>query len=360
MWAFNVYEVVFIFNRLYSHLVVSTAMHAESWMSRIADHTNVAELSVPGTHNSAACYKLSAPSVQCQGKSISHQLVNGVRYLDIKLSKNYMSRGENVNDLIVVHGKFPVKLSGPLKFQKVLCEIYSFLQKYPTETVFLSVKLENTMLNWNANTDEFAKILFEKYIGHNRNKWYLSSNLPTLNYARGKIILLRRFPVIPGGTYKKFGIPSMWKTSEYDDQRICVQDYNDVKSQDDITKKANLIKEMIFRASAYNSLRKNSVSSISSSSAAQTQSSSEQSSPASSVLDDQSEILALKEPKLFINFTTAANYLNRNLWPAKVDQAIRKFNLDQHFTNNCGVIIMDFADRNDWNLVNKLVDVNFT
>lgn len=330
----------------------------ETWMSRISDDVNIASLSVPGTHNSAACFKLSAPSVQCQGKSITHQLENGVRYLDIKLSKNYMSRGENVNDLIVVHGKFPVKLSGAYKFKKVLSEVYTFLDKHPTETVLLSVKLENTMLNWNAKTDEFAKVLFEKYIAHNRNKWYLSNKIPTLQYARGKVVLLRRFPVIPGGVYKKFGIPSIWNTNDYDDTNICVQDYNIIKTANDIPKKADMIKEMIVRATDYNTRRNNSVSSTSTMTTVSDSLRSMNTSPASSVIEFDGTLEPI-EPKLFINFATAANYLNKNLWPSKVDIALRKFNFDQFFTKNSGVLILDFADRDNWDLVSKLVNVNF-
>lgn len=330
----------------------------ESWMSRIPDHTNISELSIPGTHNSGAYFKLAAPSVRCQGKSIKHQLCNGVRFLDIRLSKNYMSRGENVNDLIVVHGKFPVKISGSLKFKHVLNDVYEFLNNYPTETILMSVKLENTMLNWNPQTDEFAKVLFEKYIARNRDNWYLSNKIPTLQYARGKIILLRRFPVIKGGTYKNFGIPSLWDASEYDDTKICVQDCNEVKSQDDIIEKANKVKDMIVKASQYNLERNNSISSVSSSSAFNTRPPSEISSAASSVVEFETSIPY--EPKLFINFTTAANYLNRNLWPSKVDKAIRKLNLEQHFIKNCGIIIMDFADRDEWNQARTLVNVNFT
>lgn len=330
----------------------------ECWMSRIPDHTNVSELSIPGTHNSAAYFKLAALSVRCQGKSIAHQLSNGVRFLDIKLSKNYMSRGENVNDLILVHGKFPVKLSGALKFKKVLDDVYHFLDEHPTEAILMSIKFENTMLNWNPNTDEFAKVLFEKYIARNRNQWYLSNKIPTLKFARGKVTLLRRFPVISTGTYKNFGIPSLWDASEYNDSKICVQDCSEVKSQDDIVEKANKVKDMIERASRYNSQRNNSVSSDSSSSAVDTQSPSEMSSIASSVNEYQPYVPI--EPKLFINFTTAANYFNKSLWPSKVDQAIRKLNLEQHFTKNCGIIIMDFAERDEWNQVKKLVDVNFS
>ncbi|KAG0672263.1 hypothetical protein C6P40_003470, partial [Pichia californica] len=214
-------------------------INRQEWMSLLPDDTNISKISLPGTHNSGAFFKISAPSVRCQGEPINIQLNNGIRFLDIRLSKDYMSRGEKVNDLMVVHGKFPVKLSGSYKFKKILDEVYDFLNKNPTETILISIKFENTMLNWNSDNDEFAKVLFQKYIGHNRDSWYLSDKIPTLKYCRGKAILLRRFPVIENGIYKKFGIPSNWNYSNtiYDNNFVCVQDYFEIKTANDIEKK---------------------------------------------------------------------------------------------------------------------------
>jgi len=71
-----------------------------------------------------------------------------------------------------------------------------------------------------------------------------------------------------------------------------------------------------------------------------------------------SSIELTENPKLFINFCTGANYMKKNLWPSNVDKAIRRFNIDKHFTKNCGILILDFADREEWKLVKRLVDVN--
>lgn len=361
-------------------------------MQAIPDNTHISTLSIPGTHNSAAFFKLSAPSVRCQGQSILNQLKNGVRFLDVRLSKDYMTRGELVNDLMVVHGKFPVKLSGSYKFKNILNEVYTFLELNPSETVLISIKLENTMLNWNPKTDEFAKVLFQKYIAHNRNRWYLNDQIPTLRYARGKAILLRRFPVIPSGTYKKFGIPAVWNLENhiYNDDSVCVQDFSDIKSVDDLNKKADLIKGMIDKAKDYHrpnvSLSSSNSSINSFDSANDTYPDNDQFSVTSASstnsyyfkttrhvsisttpnqliqqLQPQSQpsIVSQSPPKLFINFCSGANYFHKHLWPSKVDKAIRKFNIDNHYTKNCGILVLDFADRDDWKLVRKLVHVNY-
>lgn len=361
------------------------------WMAHLHDETDISSVSIAGTHNSAACFKLAAPSVQCQGKSVSEQLHHGVRYLDIKLSKDYMSRGENVNDLMVVHGKFPVKLSRSYKFKKVLDELYAFLSHNPTETVLVSIKFENTMLNWNAQTDEFAKILFQKYIAHNRDRWYLSDKIPTLKFARGKAILLRRFPVIADGTYKKFGIPALWDTDlpVYDTDSICIQDYSVIKSTSDLDKKVGLFKNVIDMAKEYHDNNNTTKSNLSSRRTSDTKSSynavsispnnsypidtspfsscasfvsssnSSSHSTSNSSKKSQNGQNTVKDPKLFINFCSGAHYLHKTFWPSNVDKALRKFNIDNHFSKNCGIIVFDFADRNNWDLVNKLIKTNF-
>ncbi|ONH74670.1 1-phosphatidylinositol phosphodiesterase [Pichia kudriavzevii] len=294
-------------------------MNCSSWMQKIPDDVNISSLSIPGTHNSAACFKFAPLSVQCQGRSIKQQLLNGVRFLDMTLSKNFISRGAKVDDLIVVHGKFPVKLSGPYKFKSVLNDVYHFLDKFPTETVLMSIRFENTMLHWDPKIDEFAKVLFERYIAHNRRRWYLSSKIPSLKYSRGKIVLLRRFPVIENGVYQTFGISC---TSECENSTSCIQECSSIKSQDDIQEKVSLIKGMISKASDYHSPSR-------------------------------------RAPKLFINYCTGANYLKKNYWPSKVDKRIREFNIEADFQKNCGIVIFDFADRDDWKLVRKLILSNF-
>lgn len=355
----------------------------KNWMSHIPDETNISKLNIPGTHNSGAFFKLSPPSVRCQGGSIDHQLKNGIRFLDIRLSKDYMSRGEKVEELMIVRGKFPVKLSGSYKFRKALDEIYSFLEKNPTETILVSIKFENTMLNFNKATDEFAKLLFQKYIGHNRDRWYLSDQIPTLKYCRGKAILLRRFPVIENGTYKKFGIPSNWNYSSltYEDSHICVQDCYEIKSTDDLNKKVKLIKNMITKASDYNVNNNiNSTTSMKmtinnnenliggSDSSTNSNVSSLSSFPNSSNSLNSTKVSYKQNndsnsdlpPKLFINFCTGSSVLQKQFWPSNVNKLIQKYNIENYFVKQCGILVFDFADRDDWSSVKKLIGFNFS
>ena len=80
-------------------------------------------MSIPGTHNSAACH-VALPSVQCQGATVTEQLEHGVRFLDVRVGKLFL--GNDVKDLQVIHGKFPVKIPFPLKLTDTLNEVYQF------------------------------------------------------------------------------------------------------------------------------------------------------------------------------------------------------------------------------------------
>ena len=61
------------------------ALNAQNWMSVIDDKTNLADISMPGTHDSAATYVAFGIKARCQDKTIPEQLNCGARFLDIRL-----------------------------------------------------------------------------------------------------------------------------------------------------------------------------------------------------------------------------------------------------------------------------------
>lgn len=295
----------------------------ERWMSEIPNKMNLSKISIPGTHNSACHFKISAPAVRCQGTSLEEQLVNGVRFLDISVSKDFMARGSSVDELIIVNGKLPVKLSGSYKLRTALDVVYNFLENHPSETVLVAIKQEGTLLNWDYDNDELAKVLFERYIGRNRMKWYISSIIPSLKCSRGKIVLVRRFPVNPDGKYRHFGIPSIWNFNDgvYENSSCCIQNYSVIKNEADINVKIDLIKTMFEKSKEYHQEN--------------------------------------QHPKFFLNFCTGANVFNRSCWPSNVDDKIRKNMIHEYYHNRCGIVVFDFAEKDRWNLVRRLVDVNY-
>lgn len=294
----------------------------KKWMGDLDDKIQIGRLSIPGTHNSAACHT-ALPSVQCQGESVTKQLEHGVRFLDIRVAKQFLKEGEEAKDLQVIHGKFPVRIPFPLKLSSVLEEVYDFLKSNKSETVIVSIKQEGPS-NWDNDHDEFANCIWDRYVSKNKDKWYLKTNLPKLGEARGKIILFRRFGVKNENRKKEFGFDaSFWKYNCPEDDRgtFCVQDFCEIESKDDISKKVDYVKKLTKRAQEYNSSN--------------------------------------ESPKLFVNFTSASNFFNHDCWPKEVSQQMKNQRIQDTFSKGTGVVVLDYVEQDDWKLVKELVDKNF-
>lgn len=121
-----------------SFLAIYSSSNLNCWMQHLHDNTPLAALSIPGTHNSPTYHK-ALPSVRCQAVSPREQLENGVRFFDIRVqpeSPDDLSK----DTLILVHGVFPISLTGPKHFRRLLDDIQSFLAQNPSETLIMSIK----------------------------------------------------------------------------------------------------------------------------------------------------------------------------------------------------------------------------
>ncbi|CUM63546.1 uncharacterized protein PRCAT00001124001 [Priceomyces carsonii] len=291
------------------------------WMKEVDDNTKITKLSIPGTHNSAACHT-ALPSVQCQGKSITDQLNHGVRFLDIRVGKLFLKEGDEAKDLQVIHGKFPVKIPFPLKLTDALKEVYEFLEHNKSETVIVSLKQEGSN-DWNNNKDEFGNLIWDKYINNHKNNWYLNPQLPKLKDTRGKAILFRRFGVNDENKRKQFGFDAAsWKYNTTEDDRgsFVVQDFCEIQSGDDIKKKVKYVKDLAKKAENY---------------------------------------LKNHDDKLYINFTSGSNFFDHECWPEKVAEAMSKGGIEDVYAKGVGIIVLDYIEKNDWKLSKDLVDKNF-
>ncbi|ANB13077.1 hypothetical protein AWJ20_1356 [Sugiyamaella lignohabitans] len=296
-----------------------------NWMQKLPDELSLAKIALPGTHNSAACY-LTLPSVQCQGSSISDQLLHGVRFLDIRVAAPFFTGcgaafGSGPDDLQVIHGNFPVKLPFPAKLQDTLVDVYSFLQEHPSETVFVSIKAEGP---FGFDKDDFANIIWERYINPSHSRWFLSDQIPKAGDVRGKAVLFRRFGVPDDNRKGQFGIEAAWwkyNTTEDNQGDLAVQDWCEVMAPEDIAKKRDYISQHLNRAKDYNST-------------------------------DTSE------PKLFLNYCSGSNFWNPQCWPQRVSTAISTSDFHNDLGAGCGIVIIDYAESNDWATVRKLVESN--
>jgi 1-phosphatidylinositol phosphodiesterase len=292
----------------------------KNWMNELGDDTKISQLSIPGTHNSGACHT-ALPSVQCQGASVTDQLNHGVRFLDIRVGKLFL--GENKDtDLQVIHGKFPVKIPFPLKFTDTLQEVYDFLESNRSETVIVSVKQEGSD-TWDNDNDEFGKLIWDNYVNPNKDRWYLNTDIPRLGDARGKAMLFRRFGVKDEDLKNHFGFDASWwsyNTIEDDRGHFVVQDFCEVNSAEDIPKKIEYINSLSQKAEQY--IRDNN-------------------------------------DKLYVNFTSASNFFDKDCWPQSIADAMLSANIDKDFKKGSGIIVLDYVESEDWRLAKKLIDTNF-
>ena len=149
-----------------------------NWMSSANGRLGLSEFTLPGTHNAGALHEPFPGTARCQDLSLGEQLNGGVRFLDI--------RCRHLNDAFVIHhGMVDQKLT----FTDVLNTVDRFLSRNPTECVILSVQEEHTP---SGNTRSF-EATFHSYTARTPGRWVLSPGIPTLDQARGKIVLFRRF-----------------------------------------------------------------------------------------------------------------------------------------------------------------------
>ncbi len=181
------------------------------WMADLDGDLTLDAIVLPGTHDSATRYVQLGFFSKCQDLSIAEQLEAGYRYLDIRL-------GVNDGTLVLMHG-FTFCRDGALPWspkltaERVLEQCYAFLKAHPDETVIFAVKQEHGK----ESVAEFEKLL-DTLIQKHRSAWLLTDEIPTLDEARGKLVLMRRYDDAAGlGTDS--GIPMLWADQGGSDDR---------------------------------------------------------------------------------------------------------------------------------------------
>ena len=160
------------------------------WMSALPDYVRLTDVTIPGTHDSAAGgYGSMTVSAKCQDKNITKQLEEGIRYFDLRL-------GENNNKLVLFHGIVDCNVS----LDTIMKEFKTFLAG-SNETIVVQVSNEKDVKNI---SDKFA----QQALNHSDYKglWYKGQTFPTLGEARGKLVLLRNFEA-PFKDLPERGIP---------------------------------------------------------------------------------------------------------------------------------------------------------
>ena len=175
-----------------------------NWMGRLPDDRYLSSINIPGTHDSATT-NISISSefsmYECQKYFIIQQLYSGIRCLDIRTKKSG-------NQFVLHHGsgicKNPSYDGGGTKtLRHVFDQIIGFLKEHPTETVVMTLKLDDS-----KHAKDLANFLLG-YLEDNKTKDYFyqwwsnpektdiatarkGMQSPTLGQTRGKIVILSR------------------------------------------------------------------------------------------------------------------------------------------------------------------------
>lgn len=168
-------------------ITYSSYVDGPCWMKYVNDNKFLDELSIPGTHDSGTCSvdndtEPQSSQVKCQQDYIPTQLLEGIRYFDIRLGK-----GDNPG---ICHGDFYLfkKDGNYLHLSDVIGYFKTFLNENPSEALIMLASRGN-----DEATDESITTAFAKVMADNPDLFYTSSHVPTLGEVRGKIVLLRRF-----------------------------------------------------------------------------------------------------------------------------------------------------------------------
>lgn len=171
------------FERKYDEISVN-------WMSKVNDDVNITDLTIPGTHDSGALHSIADVAGKCQDMSISSQLKIGVRFFDLRLQLVN-------NEFKIVHSF----VDQDLKFQTVVEDLYSFIKKYDSEFLIISIKEESSSVN---STLSFEEALIKELKIYEDVFMINDNTLPKkVGMARSKIYILSRF-------YGEIGIPAYY------------------------------------------------------------------------------------------------------------------------------------------------------
>jgi len=159
---------------------------SDSWMTDLNDDLLLSEVTLPGSHDSAAINARLGFFSKCQSLSIREQLDAGTRYLDVRFSAED-------DGIYLVHGfvsclETASPFSGRLRAEDYLQDCYDFLAEHPSETIVFVVKQEHSSLH----DGDFELRLFS-LIQQQPQYWLLTDTIPTVGEARGKLVLMRRY-----------------------------------------------------------------------------------------------------------------------------------------------------------------------
>ncbi|VEU79602.1 1-phosphatidylinositol phosphodiesterase precursor [Metamycoplasma cloacale] len=161
------------------------------WMSDLNDNKRLADLSLPGTHDSAMfsgkgiVWSFGWPYAWTQSRNFDNQLKMGIRFFDIRVGRT--------SDLGIRHGA----AWSQTQLEPLLDNFVKFLTEHPTEFIIFRIKDENESVNsrdtqwesWLLNVLEKPK--YQNFFFNNSQR---DKNInPTVKQLRGKMFMFNHF-----------------------------------------------------------------------------------------------------------------------------------------------------------------------
>jgi hypothetical protein len=235
-------------------------------------------MSIPGTHDSSSRTNHTAYDDKCQTWSITEQLDNGIRFLDLRLNyNNNDNRDSNgITGFDIYHGGFQYATFKPAWYgvtdparsdtANVYAEMVAWIDAHPSE--FVVVCVANTGGTSSGEyTDEFWKVITSDGPGTQvatPSRWYFSADKSVLTYGnlKGKFVLIRSHPdwlwQRTAAPAENFGLPwegynfsdfhedgyfysqNLWSDVSYDDKM------GDIRKLYAMLQKADLNKQLTY------------------------------------------------------------------------------------------------------------------
>ena len=175
-------------------------------MKALPDELNIADITLPGTHNSCTQNVDLKYFTKCQDMSIYEQLQAGIRLLDIRIELD----GDNIKTVhSVIDCRNKPFSRQKLLFDGVLADIRRFLTENPSETVLVCLNRDD------GAPSEVTFAAFHRKFIENNALWFTENRFPELCEVRGKAVLLNRCAVPTELAEKPCGLDfSAWQASD--------------------------------------------------------------------------------------------------------------------------------------------------
>ncbi|KAF1965537.1 PLC-like phosphodiesterase [Bimuria novae-zelandiae CBS 107.79] len=280
-----------------AHLTIHSQhlLDYSKWMQDIADTLPLSAISIPGAHNAHTHYR-ALPSVRCQVVDVATQLAHGIRFLDIRVQPA-SATDTSKKDLYLVHGAFPVSLTGTKYLDPVLDACYKFLAENPSETVLVSLKREGV---GSATDAHLAAILEKHYIAPHAEKWFVAERIPYLREVRGKLVLVRRYQLPNATTGSLLGLDATaWQhnSTHAVHGHFCVQDFCEIMHPSLIPDKLHHSTAHLVRAAALTHF----IPGV-----------------------NTDPLNPIPPGPLYLNFLTGSNFFRTGTWPHKIAKVVNR------------------------------------